>query len=133
MVVRKMMKNTEIYNIASGLVSLYNQMVKENLKFPVKINFYFQKNMKSLVEMAQEIESERTQIISKYGSPSEDDPATIKIDPDKASEANKELTDFFTLDQEVTINTIDLECFDGIEMTPQQVEAISFMIKEEEE
>jgi hypothetical protein len=133
MVIRKMMKNTEIYNIASGLVSLYNQMVKENLKFPVKINFYFQKNMKSLVEMAQEIESERTQIISKYGSPSEDDPATIKIDPDKASEANKELTDFFTLDQEVTINTIDLECFDGIEMTPQQVEAISFMIKEEEE
>ena len=133
MVIRKMMKNTEIYNIASGLVSLYNQMVKENLKFPVKINFYFQKNMKTLVEMAQEIESERTQIISKYGSPSEDDPATIKIDPDKASEANKELTDFFTLDQEVTINTIDLECFDGIEMTPQQVEAISFMIKEEEE
>jgi hypothetical protein len=133
MVIRKMMKNTEIYNIASDLVSLYNQMVKENLKFPVKINFYFQKNMKSLVEMAQEIESERTQIISKYGSPSEDDPATIKIDPDKASEANKELTDFFTLDQEVTINTIDLECFDGIEMTPQQVEAISFMIKEEEE
>ena len=133
MVIRKMMKNTEIYNIASGLVSLYNQMVKENLKFPVKINFYFQKNMKSLVEMAQEIESERTQIISKYGSPSEDDPATIKIDPDKASEANKELTDFFTLEQEVTVNTIDLECFDGIEMTPQQVEAISFMIKEEEE
>ena len=133
MVIRKMMKNTEIYNIASDLVSLYNQMVKENLKFPVKINFYFQKNMKSLVEMAQEIESERTQIISKYGSPSEDDPATIKIDPDKASEANKELTDFFTLEQEVTVNTIDLECFDGIEMTPQQVEAISFMIKEEEE
>ena len=132
MVIRKMMKNTEIYNIASGLVSLYNQMAEENLKFPVKINFYFQKNMKSLVEMAQEIESERTQIISKYGSPSEDDPATIKIDPDKASEANKELTDFFTLEQEVTINTIDLECFDGIEMTPQQVEAISFMIKEEE-
>lgn len=133
MVIRKMMKNTEIYNIASGLVSLYNQMVEENLKFPVKINFYFQKNMKSLVEMAQEIESERTQIISKYGSPSEDDPATIKIDPDKASEANKELTDFFTLEQEVTVNTIDLECFDGIEMTPQQVEAISFMIEEKEE
>ena len=55
MVVRKMMKNTEIYNIASALVNLYNQMAENNMKFPVKVNFYFSKNMKALVDMAQEL------------------------------------------------------------------------------
>lgn len=133
MVVRKMMKNTEIYNIASALVNLYNQMAENNMKFPVKVNFYFSKNMKTLVDMAQELDTERNTIITKFGAPDKDDPNKINIDPDKVDDANKELVDLFNLEQEVAINTIDLECFDGIEMTPQEVEAISFMIKEDEE
>ena len=125
MVVRKTMSNLEIYNTATSLSELFTEMVQTEIKLPVKVNFYFQKNMNALVAMAQELEKERTNIIMKYGSP---DPE----DPNKIEEANKELNDLFSLEQEVAVNVIELDWFNEINMTPQQVNAITFMIKDEE-
>lgn len=132
MVIRKTMSNTEIYNTATALSELFSEMVQAEMRFPVKVNFYFQKNMNSLIAMAQELEQERTNIIMKYGTPTPEDPEKVMIDPEKLDDANKELSDLFSLEQEVAINAIELDWFDGINMTPQQVNAITFMIKDEE-
>lgn len=132
MVIRKTMSNTEIYNTATALSELFSTMVQAEMKLPVKVNFYFQKNMNSLIAMAQELEQERTNIIMKYGTPTPEDPERVMIDPEKLDDANKELSDLFSLEQEVAINAIELDWFDGINMTPQQVNAITFMIKDEE-
>lgn len=132
MVIRKTMSNTEIYNTATALSELFTTMVQAEMKLPVKVNFYFQKNMNSLIAMAQELEQERTNIIMKYGTPTPEDPEKVMIDPEKLDDANKELSDLFSLEQEVAINAIELDWFDGINMTPQQVNAITFMIKDEE-
>lgn len=132
MVIRKTMSNTEIYNAATALSELFSEMVQAEMRFPVKVNFYFQKNMNSLIAMAQELEQERTNIIMKYGTPTPEDPEKVMIDPEQLDNANKELSDLFSLEQEVAINTIELDWFDGINMTPQQVNAITFMIKDEE-
>lgn len=132
MVIRKTMSNTEIYNTATALSELFSEMVQAEMKFPVKVNFYFQKNMNSLIAMAQELEQERTNIIMKYGTPTPEDPEKVMINPEKLDDANKELGDLFSLEQEVAINAIELDWFDGINMTPQQVNAITFMIKDEE-
>lgn len=132
MVIRKTMKNTEIYNTATALSELFNEMTQSEMKFPVKVNFYFQKNMNSLVSMARELEEERSNIIMKYGKPSEENPDQITINPEDLEVANKELNDLFSLEQEVAINAIELDWFEGINMTPQQVIAITFMIKDEE-
>jgi hypothetical protein len=88
--------------------------------------------MNALVTMAKELENERTNIIIKYGSPDPDNADRVRIDPDKLDVANQELNDLFNLEQEVAINAIELDWFDGINMTPQQVVAITFMIKDEE-
>lgn len=132
MVIRKTMSNTEIYNTATALSELFTTMVQAEMKLPVKVNFYFQKNMNSLIAMAQELEQERTNIIMKYGTPTSEDPEKVMIEPEKLDDANKELNDLFSLEQEVAINAIELDWFDGINMTPQQVNAITFMIKDEE-
>ena len=132
MVIRKTMSNTEIYNTATALSELFTTMVQAEMKLPVKVNFYFQKNMNSLIAMAQELEQERTNIIMKYGTPTPEDPEKVMIDPEQLDNANKELSDLFSLEQEVAINAIELDWFDGINMTPQQVNAITFMIKDEE-
>jgi hypothetical protein len=132
MVIRKTMKNTEIYNTATALSELFNEMTQSEMKFPVKVNFYFQKNMNSLIAMARELEEERSNIIMKYGKPSEENPDQITINPEDLEVANKELNDLFSLEQEVVINAIELDWFEGINMTPQQVIAITFMIKDEE-
>jgi hypothetical protein len=132
MVIRKTMSNMEIYNIASALVTLQKKMSDEQMVFPVKVNFYFQKNTSILVDMAQDLDEERSNIIMKFGSPSESNPEQIEIPKDKVEEVNKQLQDLFSLEQEVAVNVINLEWFDGVNMTPAEFAAISFMIKDEE-
>lgn len=132
MVIRKTMSNMEIYNIASALVTLQKKTSDEQMVFPVKVNFYFQKNTSILVDMAQDLDEERSKIIMKFGSPSETNPEQIEIPKDKVEEVNKQLQDLFSLEQEVAVNVIDLDWFDGVNMTPAEFAAISFMIKDEE-
>lgn len=133
MVVRKTMTNLEIYNIASTLVELLNKMTEENIALPIKANFYFQKNANTLITLAKELEEERSKIISKYGTPVEGEESKVTVDPDKVDEANTELFDLFNLEQEVAVNMIDIDSFGNVEMTPTQMTAITFMIKDDEE
>ena len=132
MVIRKTMSNIEIYNTANALSELFNDMVTKEMKLPVKVNFYFQKNMNALVAMAQELDQEKNNIVLKYGTVDAEDPNKVNLSPDVLDDANKELADLFALEQEVAVNVIELDWFDGIEMTPQQLAAITFMIKDEE-
>ena len=130
MVIRKIMTNNEIYTYATNLLEAFKNIAE--LKMPVKVHFYFQKNMNALVAMAQELEKERSNIIIKYGTQDPEDPNKVQVDPEHIEDANKELNDLFSLEQEVAINVIELNWFDEINMTPQQVNAITFMIKDEE-
>lgn len=132
MVIRKTMNNMEIYNVATALVALHNKMVEKDMTFPVKVNFYFQKNMNTLVEMAKELDELRSKIIMKYGTVSEDDETQVKIPEEQVDVVNKELNDLFSLEQEIAVNTIKLDWFEGVNLNPNEVAAISFMIDEEE-
>lgn len=129
MVQRKMMQNLEIYNLANALLDNFQNM---DMTLPVKVNFYFQKNMTTIIEMAQELDKSRMAIFEKYGI-RDDESGQYKFDPDDVEVVNKELTDLFTLEQEVKLNMLKLEWFDNVELSAQQVAAISFMIEDEDE
>jgi hypothetical protein len=118
MIIRKTMKNMEIYNTANSLLESFS----DDLNLPVKINFYLQKNIKTVVDIAQDIEKTRLEIFDKYN-----------FDEDVIDTVNKEITDLFELEQEVKVNLLELDWFDSIDLSTSQVNAISFMIKEEEE
>ena len=45
--------------------------------------------------------------------------------------ANKELADLSNIKEDIDIKLIPLEELDGIDFTPEQMEALLFMIKEE--
>lgn len=124
----KTMTNLEIYAYADALVNAF----KEEVTLPVKVNFYLQKNMTRMIEAGKEIEKTRVEIIQKYGTPTEDG-QNIEVPVDSVEIVNKELEDLFALEQEIKVNEIALEAFDGIELTSSQVAAIAFMIKDEEE
>lgn len=117
--------NQEIYNYALSL----NEAFKDNeQKLPVKINFYLQKNKTFLINLAQDIEMTRMDIIRNYGVLSEDGAQYI-ISKEKVEEAQKELNDLFSLEQEVNIYTINIDSLnDDITLTTGQMEAIMFMI-----
>lgn len=124
----KAMTNLEIYAYANALMDAF----KEEITLPVKVNFYLQKNMTRMIEAGKEIEKARMDIIQKYGTPTEDG-QNIEVSADMVETVNKELEDLFALEQEIKVNEIALDAFDGIDLTSAQVAAISFMIKDEEE
>ena len=127
MAITQSMKNLEIYNIAISLMENF----KDELNLPVKVNFYLQKNMTAIVEMAQEIDKTRKEIIEKFGTPVEEGSDEITVAPENLDAANKELTDLFELEQDVKIYPIKLDWFGDINFSSQQVAAITYMIEEE--
>ena len=118
--------NNEIYNYATKLASEFKD-TKQVL--PVKINFYLQKNKKLLLELAQDIEQARMQIAQTYGKYN-GETQNYSIDPERVTEANKELNDLFTLEQDVNICMINFANIDdNLSLTTGQMEAMMFMIE----
>ena len=130
MVIRKNMTNEEIYMHATALNAAFEEM--SNVVMPVKVHFYFQKNMTHIISMAQDLEKARMDIMQKYGTLDEET-HTYKFEEDKVAQANQDIIDLFSVEQEVKINAIPLEWLDNLELTAQQINAFSFMIADEEE
>lgn len=121
--------NNQIYNYTDSFIKNFSQ---RDIKFPVKVNFYLLKNQKALLGLAQEIEQERVNIAQEYGILNEET-QQYEVPPEKIQEAKKKLDDLFNLTQEVKIYKVKLEDFGNIELTPDQMEALLFMIEDEEE
>ncbi len=121
--------NNEIYNYAS---SLQENFSNNEIKFPIKINFYLQKNLNTLIALAQEIEKQRIEIIQEYGVENKET-QKIEVPPEKIPEATEKMNELFDLTQEVQIYKVNLDAFGDIELTSGQMQALLFMIKDEDE
>lgn len=120
--------NNQIYSYANNLTTNF---VANELKLPIKINFYLIKNKNLLVQLAQELDKNRTDILSNYGVLSDDKTSYI-IPSEKVEAANQALNELFNLTQEVQIYMISLKDFNETDiLTLQQMEALMFMIEEE--
>lgn len=119
------MTNLEIYNNASRLVETFND---GNQKFPIKLNFFLQKNKKNLLSLAQEIEEARLAIAKEFGV--ENESGSYVVEPNMIDKAQAELTQLFNIEQDVDISTISYEELDPfMTLTSAQMEALLFMIK----
>ena len=117
--------NNQIYTYATNLAAAFNDSTQ---KFPIKVNFYFQKNKETLINMAQDIEKARMDLLSQYGHLDTETNRFI-LDDDKIVIASKELEDLFNLEQEVNIYKVNIDSFgDDIVLTTGQMEALLFMI-----
>lgn len=121
--------NNEIYNYANALAEHFSS---QDVKFPIKVNFYLQKNQNELLSLAQDIEKQRVEIIQEYGSQNEET-QQFEIPPEKISEASEKINDLFSLTQEVKIYKVNLDAFGTIELTSGQMQALLFMIEDEDE
>lgn len=120
--------NNQIYSYANNLMTNF---VANDLKLPIKINFYLIKNKNLLMQLAQELDKNRADILNNYGVLSDDKTSYI-IPPEKVEAANQALDELFALTQEVQIYMISLKDFNETDtLTLQQMEALMFMIEEE--
>ena len=120
--------NEQIYNYANNLIDYLSE--DNNIKFPIKVIFYLQKNKNELFHLAQEIEQQRIEIAKKYGS-LEEEKGQYNIPPETVKDASEEIMELFNLTQEVKIYKIKLEDFGDIKLTPKEMESLLFMIEEE--
>jgi hypothetical protein len=120
--------NNEIYSHANRLLVEFSNSAE--LKLPIKINFYLQKNIQTLKALALEIEENRMSIVANYGKMNKET-SSYEILPDKVADAQKELADLLSLEQEVQIYMIDINHLDdNVILTMSQMDALMFMIQE---
>lgn len=118
--------NAQIYSYATALAEAFQDTTQ---KLPIKVNFYLQKNKATLISLAQDIENSRGDIVHQYGELTEDKTQYI-IPKDKVEEAQKELDDLLSLEQEVNIYMIPLDGLSNdVTLTTGQMEAMMFMFE----
>lgn len=124
----KKITNREIYTYANNLLVEFSN--NKDLKLPIKLNFYLQKNMQALIALASEIETNRLEIIKQYGTLNEDT-SSYTIPNDKIDEVNKQLNELFDIEQEVQIYTVNINALSNdLNFTMKQMEALIFMIEQ---
>lgn len=100
--------------------------------FPVRVNFYLQKNIRTLAALAKEIEEERVRILESLGQRNETNTEYIFENDLKKQQAIQELQDLFELTQDVQIYTFKLEDLDkDLSLSLEQMSAILFMIDDQ--
>lgn len=119
------MTNLQIYTVVQSLSNLGEEL--KSIRMPIRIGFYLQKNIKVIQQAAEEIEAARLSIGEQFG---EHNGSGYVIPDEKIEEANRELQELFSLEQDLPIHIFKLDDFDGIELTYQQLSAIMFMIEE---
>ena len=118
--------NNQIYSYATQLNNIFSNC---DIKMPVRINFFLQKNIQAIAAAAQEIESARINIAKEFGTLNEEG-TSYSVSAENMAVVNKELNDLFSIEQDLNIHIFKLDDFDGIELTYQQMSAIMFMIEE---
>ena len=123
-----LLTNRDIYTYTPLLATQFNNETCE-MKLPVKINFFLQKNIKILIDLAQEIEKCRVAIITTYGT-LDKEKMIYSFSEENTQQVNQELNDLLNIEQDVPLYVFKLEDFDGLEFTFAQMNALMFMIEE---
>lgn len=118
--------NIQIYNLADTLLKEFANI---NIYIPAKANFFIQKNIATLSKAAQEIEESRIAIAQHYGEPNEEG-TQYTVPSDKQQDAAKELSDLFTIEQDLGIKTFKIDDLGDTQFTASQMQAIMFMIED---
>lgn len=120
--------NLQIYSLTNSFNEAFAGFDKY---IPVKANFTLQKNAGVLAAAAQEVEKSRLEVAQHYGTLNEE-AGRYDIPADKIVEVQTELDNLFAIEQDLPIKTLSIEAFGNVELTPAQMQAIMFMIDEEE-
>lgn len=119
------MKNRQIYEYGQKLAIFNNS----NIKLPVRINFYLQKNIQLISQAMEDINQARLRIGAQYGTPNSEGTG-YDIPSENIPEVNQQLNELFDLEQEINIHKFKVDDFENIDLTYQEMSAILFMIEE---
>ena len=121
--------NLQILNYTEKLQKAFEG---NNKLFPITVIFYIQKNQNTLNQLASELEEFRINLVKQYGDLSEDG-QYYNIKPEYQETVQKKITDLMEIKQKVEIHKIKLTDLAGVSLSKQEMDAIIFMIDDEED
>lgn len=125
---RKQFSNKEILLYAEQLKKIFLEL-GQDIELPIKINFFLQKNIKTLMDAAQEIEEMRLKIGKKYGTYDSTTQSYHIPSGENLNKAQQEINNLLSIDQILDINLISLtELQNTTHLTVGQMSAMLFMI-----
>lgn len=95
---------------------------------PIKTMYTLKKNCEALNNALKFIEERRIELIKKYGNEKNE----IKDNDDKEKFFN-DFNEILNIEEEIKIDLIDFEKLDGVRISIMDFNAISFMVKLDEE
>lgn len=122
---KRLFTNGELYSLSQNLIE---NPIKEDTYIPIKLNFYIQKNIETIMSEYQKIEKHRINIVKHYGE--FDDKCQITIPQDKIMEVNAELDTLSEIKQEVDLHMLTLDDIQDLQLSTGELKSIMFMIEE---
>lgn len=125
----KPFSNKTILEYATSLTKNFLEEGKD-VELPVVVNFYLQKNIKTFIEAAEEIDEARLKIGEKYGEYNFEEDCYEIRNNEKRLQAQDDLKKLLSIDQVLEIHMISLEDLKDTHLTVAQMNAMLFMIEE---
>lgn len=128
----KQFSNKEILSYAQTLKQVFLNSSKD-IELPVRVNFYLQKNIKTFLNAAQEIDEMRLKIGKKYGELNAQTRSYEIKDTNKLELAQQDLDNLLLIDQVLDIYMISLKDIETLTLTVAQMNAMLFMIDDNDD
>jgi sulfatase maturation enzyme AslB (radical SAM superfamily) len=100
-----------------------------NCSLPAKVSYNIMRNLKKVEHELKPFEESRLRLVQKYGKP--DDDGKVSVTDENISEFYKEVSSLLDEEVEVDIRQIGIEQLEGVNLTPNEIQFIDFIIEKE--
>ena len=130
------LKNFEIREIISNLAG-QNSLIYSTEKMPIKILWVIDGNLTKLKEIAERIDQKQEEINQSYNTEEKSEDFTFengeegrRVKEEFLQEYREEINELMMIENEVNIETLSIDDFNNISLSPAEFGSIRFMLEE---
>lgn len=122
------MTNKEIFSIFEGLTNLRQDA---SMRLPARSMFALSQDFRILQPIVEDIQTTRTELLNKYGTPDKEQPTTFQIPPENRDILMKELDQLDAVENDVKLHKIKLADLEDVSLSFETMDSLFSIIEEE--
>ena len=130
------LRNFEIREIINNLAG-QNSLIYSTEKMPIKILWVIDGNLTKLKEIAERIDQKQEEINQSYNTEEKSENFTFengeegrRVKEEFLQEYREEINELMMIENEVNIETLSIDDFNNISLSPAEFGSIRFMLEE---
>jgi len=130
-----------VRKVKLGDLELVSEVIRRiaNSRLPVRAAYWISRSLKPINDELAGLANLKNDLAQKYGEKDEngklilsEDKRGVKLAPATVEEYWKELKELFETETEIMIHPLSLDMLANVEITPFEMQAILFLLEEEE-